>query len=182
MTAIDFSSNSLSGEIPSELTNLRGLRSLNMSRNHLSGGIPEHIGNLELLESLDLSWNQLAGPVPLSMSDLLFLTSLNLSNNNLSGEIPTGYQLRTLDNASIYSGNPGLCGFPLNITCNNYTISTSPLVGVTAHHQEYGTFWLYYSITTGVVFGFWLWFGALFLCKSWRFAFFNCIDAHSMKL
>jgi Leucine-rich repeat (LRR) protein len=94
MTAIDFSSNSFSGEIPSELTNLRGLRSLNMSRNHLSGVIPEHIGNLKLLESLDLSWNQLAGPIPLGMSDLFSLASLNLSNNNLSGEIPTGNQLR----------------------------------------------------------------------------------------
>jgi hypothetical protein len=147
-----------------------------MSRNYLCGVIPEHIGNLKLLESLDLSWNQLAGPIPLSMSDLLSLASLNLSNNNLSGEVPTGNQLRTLDDTSIYSSNPGLCGFPLNTTCNNYSISTSP------HHQEYETFWLHYSVTAGVIFGFWLWFGALFLCMSWRFAFFNSIDVTQYEI
>ena len=142
-----------------------------MSGNYLSGGIPEHIGNLTLLECLDLSWNRLEGSIPLSMSDLLSLTSLNLSNNNLSGEIPTGYQLRTLDDASIYSNNPGLCGFPLNTTCNN-SIPRSNI-----HGQEYETLSLCYWVIAGFVFGFWLWFGALFLCKSWRFAFFNCVDA-----
>ncbi|KAG2648666.1 hypothetical protein PVAP13_1NG022756 [Panicum virgatum] len=170
MIAIDLSRNSLSGQIPSQLTNLRGLRSLNMSGNYLSGGIPEHIGNLTLLECLDLSWNRLEGSIPLSMSDLLSLTSLNLSNNNFSGEIPTGYQLRTLDDASIYSNNPGLCGFPLNTTCNN-SIPRSNI-----HGQEYETLSLCYWVIAGFVFGFWLWFGALFLCKSWRFAFFNCVD------
>ncbi|XP_039788272.1 receptor-like protein EIX1 isoform X1 [Panicum virgatum] len=123
MIAIDLSRNSLSGQIPSQLTNLRGLRSLNMSGNYLSGG-----------------------------------------------EIPTGYQLRTLDDASIYSNNPGLCGFPLNTTCNN-SIPRSNI-----HGQEYETLSLCYWVIAGFVFGFWLWFGALFLCKSWRFAFFNCVD------
>uniref|UniRef100_A0A453NEJ5 LRR receptor-like serine/threonine-protein kinase n=2 Tax=Aegilops tauschii TaxID=37682 RepID=A0A453NEJ5_AEGTS len=97
VTGIDLSSNSLSGEIPLELTNLRGIQFLNMSRNHLSGGIPKDIGNLKLLESLDISRNKLSGPIPPSISNLIFLSSLNLSNNLLSGEIPTGNQLQTLD-------------------------------------------------------------------------------------
>jgi hypothetical protein len=181
MAAIDLSCNSLYGGIPSELTELKGLLMLNLSRN-LSGGIPELIGDLSLLESLDLSWNKLSGPIPLSMSYLLSLSSLNLSNNNLSGGIPIGNQLRTLVDPSIYSNNPGLCGFPLNIACENHSSSTTTLDRVNEHHQDLEVIWLYYSIIAGVVFGFWLWFGALFLCKSWRFAFFSFIDAMQNKL
>jgi len=39
-----------------------------------------------------------------------------LSYNNLSGRIPSGHQLDTLkadDPASVYIGNPSLCGYPL---------------------------------------------------------------------
>ncbi|XP_030957452.1 receptor-like protein EIX1 [Quercus lobata] len=43
---MDFSKNSLSGEIPTELTNLTFLNSLNLSWNHLTGIIPENIGAL----------------------------------------------------------------------------------------------------------------------------------------
>lgn len=142
----------------------------------LSGSIPEQIGYLTLLESLDLSWNKLSGPIPLSMSYLSSLNSLNLSNNNLSGEIPIGDQLRTLDNSS-YSNNPGLCGFPLSIACENHTLDR-----VNEHHQDLEIIWLYYSIIAGVVFGFWLWFGALLFCKSQRFAFFSSIDAIQNKV
>ena len=47
MTGIDLSGNSLSGEIPSELTSLKGMQFLNISRNNnLSGSIPKDIGNL----------------------------------------------------------------------------------------------------------------------------------------
>ncbi|XP_050276249.1 receptor-like protein EIX1 isoform X1 [Quercus robur] len=41
---MDFSKNSLSGGIPTELTNLTLLNSLNLSWNHLTGVIPENIG------------------------------------------------------------------------------------------------------------------------------------------
>jgi len=46
------------------------------------------------------------------------LSHLNLSYNNLSGKIPSGNQLQVLDDqASIYVGNPGLCGPPLTKKC-----------------------------------------------------------------
>ena len=142
VTGIDLSGNSLSGEIPSELKNLRGVQLLNMSRNHLSGGIPKDIGNLKLLESLDLSWNKLSGPIPPSMSNLKFLSSLNLSNNRLSGEIPTGSQLQTLEDPSIYSNNLRLCGPPLSIPCTNNSDTTTPADGAKEHHHELETLWL----------------------------------------
>jgi hypothetical protein len=182
LTAMDLSSNSLSGGIPPELTDLRGLRILNLSRNYLSGSIPEHISNLTLLESLDLSCNKLSGPIPSAMSHLLSLNSFNLSNNNLSGEIPTGNQLNTLVDPSIYSNNPGLCGFPLSIACTNLSNSTTTLDGAKEHRQDLESLLLYYMIIAGVIFGFWLWFGALFFCESQRFVFFSSIDAMQIKV
>uniref|UniRef100_A0ACD5YNJ5 Uncharacterized protein n=1 Tax=Avena sativa TaxID=4498 RepID=A0ACD5YNJ5_AVESA len=179
VTGIDLSSNSLSGKIPSELAHLRGLQFLNMSRNNLSGGIPRLIGNLKKLESLDLSWNKLSGPIPPSISNLTFLNTLNLSNNILSGEIPTGSQLQTLNDPSIYSNNLGLCGPPLSIACTNNSSIVTPVDGAKEHHQD---LWLYYSVIAGVVFGFWVWFGALFFCKILRFAFISCIDALYQQL
>ena len=165
VTGIDLSSNSLSGEIPSELTSLRGMRLLNMSRNKLSGSIPKDIGNLKLLESLDLSWNKLYGSIPPSVSNLVSLTTLNLSNNLLSGEIPTGNQLQTLNDPSIYSNNLGLCGLPLSTPCKHDSSSATVLDQPNEHDHELETLWLYYSVIAGTVFGFWIWFGTSFFLK-----------------
>ncbi|RZC73023.1 hypothetical protein C5167_048502 [Papaver somniferum] len=104
LTIMDLSDNSLSGDIPEELTNLISLRSLNLSRNHFTGRVPNKIGNMSILESLDLSKNELSGSIPQSMVNLTFLSHLNLSYNNLSGKIPSGTQLLSLPNSS-FIGN-----------------------------------------------------------------------------
>ncbi|XP_028087311.1 LRR receptor-like serine/threonine-protein kinase ERECTA [Camellia sinensis] len=114
LVSMDLSNNGIIGEIPEELMDLFGLLNLNLSGNHLKGRIPNNIGNLTRLESLDLSRNKLFGPIPLSLSNLSYLSHLNMSFKNLSGRKPTGNQLQTLDNPSIYIGNDGLCGAPLN--------------------------------------------------------------------
>ncbi|GLT37471.1 hypothetical protein SLA2020_117870 [Shorea laevis] len=107
--SIDLSSNNLIGSIPKELIFLRDLHNLNLSWNHLSEKIPKKIGQMENLESLDFSKNGLSGMIPNSMSSLTKLSHLNLSYNNLSGPIPTGYQLQTLEDLTMYVGNPQLC-------------------------------------------------------------------------
>jgi Leucine-rich repeat (LRR) protein len=73
MTGIDLSNNSISGEIPTEITNLQGLRFLNISRNYISGTIPQGIGKLKLLESFGLSWNEQSGRVRSGISQLISL-------------------------------------------------------------------------------------------------------------
>uniref|UniRef100_J3N3A8 Leucine-rich repeat-containing N-terminal plant-type domain-containing protein n=3 Tax=Oryza brachyantha TaxID=4533 RepID=J3N3A8_ORYBR len=169
MTGIDLSSNSLHGEIPNELTYLLGLRFLNLSRNDLSGSIPERIGNLNILESLDLSWNELSGVIPAGISNLSSLSVLNLSNNRLWGRIPTGNQLQTLLDPSIYSNNLGLCGFPLSIACHASSLDEKI--------EEFAfDMVLFYFVIAGVVFGFWVWFGSLFLHKPLRVFVFHLVD------
>ncbi|MED6198300.1 hypothetical protein PIB30_064896, partial [Stylosanthes scabra] len=116
LRSIDFSSNRLNGEIPSEMMSLVGLISLNISRNKLVGEIPQGIGQLKSLDFLDLSRNQLSGRIPLQLSQVDLLGVLDISYNDLSGQIPLGTQLQTRD-ASAYIGNPKLCGAPLNKTC-----------------------------------------------------------------
>uniref|UniRef100_A0A453JAZ8 Leucine-rich repeat-containing N-terminal plant-type domain-containing protein n=1 Tax=Aegilops tauschii subsp. strangulata TaxID=200361 RepID=A0A453JAZ8_AEGTS len=109
----------------------------------------------ELLEFLDLSCNELSGGIPPSISNLPSLGMLNLSNNCLEGHIPTGNQLQTLADPSIYGNNQGLCGFPLSVC--------EPTSGERAEdHTKLGDLGLCYSVILGTVFGFWLWFGALF--------------------
>ena len=152
MAGIDLSGNSLSQEIPNGLTTLVGLRYLNLSGNHLSGYIPEDIGNLVLLESLDLSRNQLRGEIPQGFADLRSISALNLSSNSLSGRIPTGSQLQTLVDPSIYSNNPGLCGFPLE-DCKN---SSTPTQTEKSLDEDREALWLYCFVAAGFIFGFWL--------------------------
>ncbi|XP_059633723.1 receptor-like protein EIX2 [Cornus florida] len=115
--SIDLSRNTLVGEIPKEITSLVALGTLNFSMNHLNGHIPKNIGNLRWLETLDISNNNLSGPIPQSLSSLTFLAHLNLSYNNLTWRIPSRNQLQTLDDLSIYEGNPLLCGPPLPTKC-----------------------------------------------------------------
>ncbi|RYR16203.1 hypothetical protein Ahy_B04g073198 [Arachis hypogaea] len=57
LRSIDFSSNRLTGKIPSEMMTLIGLVSLNLSRNLFSGHIPPTIGQLKSIDFLDLSRN-----------------------------------------------------------------------------------------------------------------------------
>ncbi|PRQ30253.1 putative leucine-rich repeat domain, L domain-containing protein [Rosa chinensis] len=175
--SIDFSSNNLEGVIPEEISSLIALGTLNLSRNQLSGNIPSKIGNLQQLETLDLSHNHLSGQIPHSLSLLNFLAHLNLSFNNLSGRIPSGNQLQTLNDSSIYEGNPSLCGVPLSTVCPGDGAADP---GDGDHNDddidENGKFGIVVSAVLGFIIGFWSVCGTLFMKKSWRYAYFRFFD------
>ncbi|XP_065036742.1 receptor-like protein EIX1 [Musa acuminata AAA Group] len=143
--------NNLSGGVPEELTNL--LFSLNLSGNHFTEEIIENISKLQQLESLDLSRNNFSGTIPSSLVALTSLAHLNLSYNNLSGEIPLGNQLLTFNDPSIYIGNPGLCGFPLNQSCKDN--ETTQGQSNADDRDENEMIWFYTSMAPGFVVGFW---------------------------
>ncbi|XXG85286.1 hypothetical protein AAC387_Pa11g0391 [Persea americana] len=176
---INLSGNDLYGEIPKEMTHLFGLQSLNLLRNRLTGTIPEDINDLQRIESLDLSWNQLSGAIPHSFSYLTFLSHLNFSHNNFSGRIPSSNQLDTINDSSIYTGNPLLCGPPLLNKCPRDEISPDSQLlsdGDKEAKEELEIQLLLISMGPGFVVGFWVVCGILLFKRSWRVAYYNFFD------
>jgi Leucine-rich repeat (LRR) protein len=175
MMSIDLSSNYLSGEIPEEITKLEALVNLNLSRNYFSRNIPNSIGAMQSLESLDLSRNKLSGEIPASLSNLTFVGYMDLSYNNLTGRIPSGSQLDTLysGNPSMYTGNIGLCGPPLQKNCLGNDTSK---LGHTRINGSHGKYFFYLGVECGFIMGIWVVFCALLFKKGWRIAYFRQFD------
>ncbi|XP_057792810.1 receptor-like protein EIX2 [Salvia miltiorrhiza] len=173
---IDFSSNSLTGNIPKSFSSMLGLISLNLSRNSLTGNIIRDIGEMEMLECLDLSHNQFSGELPTSLAQLQFLAALDLSNNDLFGKIPTSTQLQSF-NASAYAENGGLCGPPL-ASCPEDSLRPSTTNPNEKDHNSPSFMQeVCISLGFGFIFGFWGVVGTFILKKSWRIAYFNFWDA-----
>ncbi|VAI68327.1 receptor-like protein EIX2 [Triticum aestivum] len=176
LVSIDLSFNQLTGVIPEEIAALDALINLNLSWNQLSGTIPNNLGALQALESLDLSRNMLSGRIPPSLSDLTYLSYLDLSDNNLTGRIPSGRQLDTLytQEPSMYSGNSGLCGLPLPISCLGKNATRQDDQKSNEHSFEPMTF--YFGLALGFILGLWVVFCALLFKRAWRTAYFCMID------
>ncbi|KAF2912431.1 hypothetical protein DAI22_10g009800 [Oryza sativa Japonica Group] len=183
MVGIDLSLNRITGGIPEEITSLDRLSNLNLSWNRLSGKIPENIGSMKSIESLDLSRNYLCGEVPSSLTDLTYLSYLDLSYNNLTGKVPSGRQLDTLylENPSMYNGNIGLCGPPLQRNCssNGYAQGHGDHKG---QEKDSNSMFFYYGLASGFVVGYWVVFCALLFHKSWRVTYFCLVDKVYDKL
>ncbi|KAK4342710.1 hypothetical protein RND71_038526 [Anisodus tanguticus] len=145
-TSIDFSSNRFQGVIPETVGDLSSLFLLNLSHNAFEGPIPKSIGQLQILESLDLSSNHLSGKIPVELANIRFLAYLNLSFNKLFGRIPSINQFLTFS-ADSFEGNKGLCGFPLNGSCE----SNAPELAPSPSSQDDSYDWQF--IFTGVGYG-----------------------------
>ncbi|GKV15194.1 hypothetical protein SLEP1_g25996 [Rubroshorea leprosula] len=178
---LDLSDNSLSEDIPWEITKLQGLQSLNLSHNLLTKRIPPNIGDMSSLESLDLSVNKLLGSIPESMSRLSFLSYLNLSSNQLTGKIPSSTQLQSFD-ASCYTGNE-LCGLPLMKKCNEVN-QRVPGTGNNGAKDMNGVRvnWFFVSMTLGFILGFWCVLSPLVISRQWRYAYYQYLDEMWWKM
>lgn len=179
MTGIDFSSNQLTGNIPSETGYLREIRSLNLSHNLLMGDLPESFQYLLNLESLDLSYNKFTGRIPTQLDQLHALSTFSVAFNNLSGALPDFEGQFSTFTVSSYMGNPNLCGQPLERNCS---LNSPP-----QSHVEDGEdkdessivdqpMFFYSCVAISYVLGFWGFIGSLFFNESWRKKFFEIAD------
>ncbi|GMQ07107.1 hypothetical protein CsSME_00051445 [Camellia sinensis var. sinensis] len=78
--------NQLTGPIPSTLTQIPNLKTLDLARNHLIGEIPRLIYWNEVLQYLGLRGNSLTGTLSPDMCQLTGLCDVR--GNNLTGTIP----------------------------------------------------------------------------------------------
>ncbi|XP_057761629.1 nodulation receptor kinase-like [Arachis stenosperma] len=89
ITDLDLSSSDLKGPIPSSVTEMTNLRTLNLSHNSFTGEIPSSFPLSSLLTSIDVSYNDLEGSLPESISSLPNLKTLYFGcNEHLKEDIP----------------------------------------------------------------------------------------------
>ncbi|XP_076891981.1 receptor-like protein EIX2 [Bidens hawaiensis] len=180
LKSIDLSGNNLTGQIPYELTNLRGLIALNLSNNALDGKIPWKIGEMRNLLALDLSRNNISGEIPSSMSKMNSLDYLDVSYNNLSGRIPSSTQIQSFE-PSRFTGNVGLCGPPLTKYCPGDEGLEVPHVVAESEDDGKGTDylqkWFYIGGAAGFPTVFWIVCGTLLLNRRARYAFFHFLKS-----
>ncbi|KAF2615942.1 hypothetical protein F2Q70_00007803 [Brassica cretica] len=89
LQTLDVSFNRLGGDLPASVANLSmNLNQLALQNNFISGSIPHDIGNLKGLQTFWLSENILKGSIPATFGKLLGLVELSVYSNMMSGEIP----------------------------------------------------------------------------------------------
>lgn len=86
----------ISGTIPEEIGNLKGLMMLDLSINELTGTIPKTLKYLKNLQGLSLEYNKLEGLLIDEICEFNKLVELYMEGNKLSGAIPgcLGYLTR----------------------------------------------------------------------------------------
>ncbi|KAK8960005.1 leucine-rich repeat receptor-like protein kinase [Platanthera guangdongensis] len=87
-----------------------------LSENNLTSSIPSTISSLVNIKTVDLSFNKLTGTLPKQLGNLPHLLSFNISHNNFNGDLPTGNFFNTIPPSSV-SDNPNLCGAAVNRSC-----------------------------------------------------------------
>ena len=87
LTSLDLSGNAIGSSLPAGLSQLTALVSLNLANNNLTGTLPSDLAPSSLT-SLNLTFNGLHGSVPDGLSVASDLQSLSLANNRFSGALP----------------------------------------------------------------------------------------------
>ncbi|GKV24706.1 hypothetical protein SLEP1_g34290 [Rubroshorea leprosula] len=114
LKALYLSGNKFSGEIPSDFFKAMGsLKKVWINNNTFTGKIPESVMQLPFLTQLHVEGNQFSGEIP-PLKYPQKMTSIDFSFNKLEGQIPES--LSRFD-ASVFQGNVGLCGKPLEKGC-----------------------------------------------------------------
>ncbi|KAK2444563.1 putative LRR receptor serine/threonine-protein kinase [Trifolium repens] len=98
LNSLDLSNNSFDGQIPFQFSHLSLLNVIKLPYNNLSGTLPPQLGQLHNLQILDFSVNNLAGKIPSTFGNLFSLKNLSLKRNMFFGEIPS--ELGNLHNLS----------------------------------------------------------------------------------
>ncbi len=113
ITSVVISSANLTGKIPSSISKLKGLKTLDLQINKLSGSIPASLTQLTALTDLRLYSNQLTGSIPENIGNLTNLTFITLARNNLSGSVPASignliqlYTIRLYGNVNLTGALP----------------------------------------------------------------------------
>ncbi|KAG6417166.1 hypothetical protein SASPL_119317 [Salvia splendens] len=131
--SLSLANNSFSGPFPADINKLTRLRRLFLSHNNFSGSIPDKAFNgMTALKEVHLANNGFVGKIPSSLIRVQQLSNLSFQNNQFEGKIPDFWQEGLLANfsnnrlrgaipdvlsyedASMFSGNLGLCGHPLS--------------------------------------------------------------------
>ncbi|XP_055801798.1 receptor protein kinase-like protein ZAR1 [Solanum dulcamara] len=115
--SLDLSNNAFTGFLPQQITSLINLQHLDLSANFLNGSLPQDLTHLtHLTGTLNLSYNRFSGQVPANYGKFPVTLNLDLRHNNLTGKIPSVGSLLN-QGPTAFSGNPFLCGFPLETPC-----------------------------------------------------------------
>ena len=105
---LEFERNSLRGQLPEALLNLRQLEYLNLQGNKLDGSIPHWFGKFQYLKYLIIGVNMFSGSIPPNLGNLSSLIVLSVSSNQFTGVVSERNfaKLSKLKTLAIYSSPP----------------------------------------------------------------------------
>ncbi|XP_047970919.1 probable LRR receptor-like serine/threonine-protein kinase At4g37250 [Salvia hispanica] len=122
LTAVFLQNNYFFGPIPAKFDSIQVL---DLSSNLINGTLPPDFGGSHL-SYFNVSYNRLSGEIPPQFASLIPANAtVDLSHNNLSGPIPAS-DLFSHQSTDSLSGNPNLCGQPLQNTCPAPSPSPTP--------------------------------------------------------
>ncbi|WCJ18162.1 Receptor-like protein EIX2 [Euphorbia peplus] len=206
LQVLDLALNNLTGSIPWSFGNFKAMLSKQNKTQYLlygkyrgvyfeenfvaniKGGPQKYTKTLSLVISIDISGNNLDGEIPDGITKLFGLVALNLSDNEINGRIPENIsnlqELLSLDlsgqmstfTASSFTGNPGLCGDPLEVKCQGSNNSDKGETIVDDEDDSLIDRWFYLSVGLGFAAGILVPMFVFSIRRPWADAYFTLVD------